>query len=198
MQWEERFWGEKKRFKVYWGETRMGNKGNKVFSINWCLVRLKCVLDHCSLPYTLIKSYFCLHLDRLFWVVLLDATELSTGLATEERDCKPPGSNAAPLQLGPATRSAKHLKVATRAIHFFMCKCTHIYVDLYVAALLMCVASVWALCPCTHPLGAAAQLCYREKLNIGTYSSLTAMGLPDWADCSTLICNVLPKELYFV
>lgn len=93
----------------------------------------------------------------------------------KKEDCKSPGSNADPTHLGEqedmglATRSAEHLKEATGVIPFFMSKCTHIYVDPYVRTLLMCVAHVWVLCPCTNPLGEAAQLCYRQKLRVGTH-----------------------------
>lgn len=88
-------------------------------------------------------------LGGLFWLVPLDASELSSGLAREERvrlqtsrfKCRShPARESRGCGLTYHTRSAKHLKVTTRVIYFFMCKCTHLYVDLHVRTLSMCVA----------------------------------------------------------
>lgn len=76
-------------------------------------------------------------------MVPLDASELSTGLASEERaglknlqvQMQIPYSWGEQEDLRPATRSAKHPQVATGTIHFFMCKCTHTYVNLHIRLL---------------------------------------------------------------
>lgn len=151
------------------------------------LVWLGCVPDHHSLPYTLIKFYFCcLGVLCAGWVHLC-AGELPARLAgkegeSSEWDCKSLGSCATPQQLRtsadlvPATGCTANVTPATRVVHI-LCKYTHI--QIYSTA---------------HPLGADAQICYCQAPRTWTCSSLKSIELPDSATSNGLKFSGLLKE----
>lgn len=165
-------------------KEKRGIKGPVKCKLAW----LGCVPDHHSLPYTLIKFYFCcLGVLCAGWVHLC-AGELPARLVGEEGessewDCKPLGSCATPQQLRtsadvvPATGCTANLTlecpVATGVVHV-LCKYTHIQIS--------------------STLGADAQFCYWQALRTWMRSSLKSIELPDSATSNGLKFSGLLKE----